>query len=64
MVKRKDILKNIASYAKRTGQTLTLKEGRNHTRIWVGDRYTTVGRHNEIDDLMARKIYKQIGMEK
>lgn len=64
MVKRKDILKNIASYAKRTGQTLTLKEGGNHTRIWVGDRYTTVGRHNEIDDLMARKIYKQIGMEK
>ena len=64
MTKRKDILKKIANYAKQTEQTLTLKEGRNHTRIWVGDRYTTVGRHNEIDNLMARKIYKQIGMEK
>lgn len=63
MTKRKDILKNIADFAKGTGKTLTIKEGGNHTRIWVGEKYTTVGRHKEIDNLMARKIYKQIGME-
>ncbi|WP_047241221.1 hypothetical protein [Corynebacterium epidermidicanis] len=63
MTKRKDLLKNIARYAKETGQPLTIKEGGNHTRIWVGDKYTTIGRRNEIDNLMARKIYKQIGME-
>ncbi|APT93767.1 toxin HicA [Corynebacterium phocae] len=63
MTTRKEILRNIADYAKRTGRSLTIKEDSNHTRIWVGDRYTTVGRHNEIDNLMARIIYKQIGME-
>ncbi|OIR95554.1 toxin HicA, partial [Corynebacterium diphtheriae] len=43
MTKRKDILKNIADFAKRTGQKLTIIEGGNHTRIWVGEKYTTVG---------------------
>ena len=58
MTKRKHILKTIAHYAKKTNQ-----EGANHTRIWVGDRYTTIARHSEIDDLMAQKIYKQIGIK-
>ena len=48
---------------KKTNQKLVIKEGANHTRIWVGDRYTTIARHSEIDDLMAQKIYKQIGIK-
>ncbi|MFC2263230.1 toxin HicA [Corynebacterium matruchotii] len=63
MTKRKHILKTIAHYAKKTNQKLVIKEGANHTRIWVGDRYTTIARHSEIDDLMAQKIYKQIGIK-
>ncbi|MCQ4618472.1 toxin HicA [Corynebacterium sp. CCUG 59401] len=63
MTKRRDILRAIAQYAKDTGQELVIKEGANHTRIWVGDKYTTLGRHKEIDDLMADKIYKQIGVK-
>lgn len=53
----------ISHYAKTTEQELTIKEGGNHTRIWVGDRYTTVPRHREIPDLAAQKIYKQIGLK-
>lgn len=63
MTNRKDILKAISHYAKTTKQKLTIKEGGNHTRIWVGDRYTTVPRHREIPDLAAQKIYKQIGLK-
>ncbi|AHI22428.1 hypothetical protein B843_05195 [Corynebacterium vitaeruminis DSM 20294] len=42
---------------------MTLVEGGSHTRVWVGARYSTIPRHNEIDDLLAKKIYKQIGMD-
>ena len=63
MTKRKDILKAISNYAKSSNQELIIKEGGNHTRIWVGDRYTTLPRHREIADLAAQRIYKQIGLK-
>lgn len=62
MVIRRKVMKEIAQFAKRTDQKLVVKEGANHTRVWVGERYATVARHNEINELMAQKIYKQIGM--
>lgn len=63
MTKRKELLKNIAQYAKATEQELTVKEGANHTRLWVGERYTTIPRHSEIANRLAENIYKQIGMK-
>lgn len=36
-------------------------EGANHTRIRVGDRATVVPRHNEINEITAKHILKQIG---
>ncbi|MDN8578328.1 toxin HicA [Corynebacterium bovis] len=62
MTKRKDVLAAIARYARDNDLPLTVKEGGRHTRIWVGDRYTTVPRHNEIANRLAAQIFKQIGM--
>ncbi|MFH0412242.1 toxin HicA [Corynebacterium sp. L4756] len=63
MTKRKEILKKISQYAKDTNQEITIKEGATHTRLWVGERYTTIPRHAEIANRLAEKIYNQIGMK-
>lgn len=64
MTKRKEILRQLKEFARERELEMRVKEGSNHTRIWVGKRYTTLPRHNEIDDKLAAKIYKQIGMTK
>ncbi|MCF2707359.1 toxin HicA [Arcanobacterium haemolyticum] len=64
MTKRKVLLATIREYAKDNNLELRVSEGANHTRVWVGDKYTTVPRHNDIPDLLARRILKQIGAEK
>ena len=64
MTKRKDILKRIASYAKSHGLELTVTEGGSHTKVQLGDRRTTIPRHNEINELTTKAIYKQIGVDK
>jgi len=61
MVKRRDLMKHLQKAAKDRGVEFVEKEGANHTRVWVGENNTTVPRHSEIDDLLARKIMKQIG---
>lgn len=63
MTKRKEILKQLKAYAKQHDLPMKIVEGGNHTRIWVGEKYTTLPRHNEIDNKFARNIYKQIGMK-
>jgi len=54
-------MKHLQKAAKDRGVEFVEKEGANHTRVWVGENNTTVPRHSEIDDLLARKIMKQIG---
>lgn len=63
MTTRREILRRIRALAKATDETFRTEEGGNHTRVWVGDRYTTVPRHREIPDNFARKILRQIGAE-
>lgn len=64
MTKRRDVLKAIRTYAREQGLEMRIQEGVNHTRVWVGDRYTTLPRHSEIPDRFARVILAQIGVEK
>lgn len=40
---------------------MRIEEGRNHTKVWIGERYTTVPRHREIPDRFATEILRQIG---
>lgn len=64
MTKRKDVLTAIRKYAQEQGVPVVMKEGGNHTRVWVGERYATLPRHSEIPDRFAKTILKQLGIEK
>ncbi|MEO8816321.1 MAG: toxin HicA [Mycobacterium sp.] len=57
-----DLLKEIRTFAKALGQSITVFEGANHTRVEVGSRRTVVARHSEINELTAKAIRKQLGM--
>ncbi|MBP3088321.1 toxin HicA [Corynebacterium sp. sy017] len=56
------MLKTIRNHAKKTQQEIRIIEGANHTRIWVGEKYTTLARHTEIPNNDAKSIYKQLGI--
>lgn len=62
-MKRAALLKKIRNAAKQTGVEYAETEGSNHTHLQVGAVRTTVGRHNEIADLMAETIFKQLEPE-
>lgn len=38
------------------------QEGKRHTKVWVGKRQTTIPRHKEIPDQLAKLIKKQLGI--
>lgn len=38
------------------------EEGSKHTKVYLGDRQTTIPRHKEIPDLLAKMIRKQLGL--
>lgn len=58
-MKRAAVLKKIKAEAKRQGKTFETVELTNHTGIVVGGLRSTLGRHNEIDDLTAKKFFDQ-----
>lgn len=57
---RTDLLKELRDYAKANGLEFTGTEGGNHTKVVLGGRRTVVARHNEIPDLLVKKIRKQL----
>lgn len=57
---RKELLKKVIRAAKAKGLNLEMREGGSHTRLRVGNTYTTIGRHNEIPERTAEKILKQL----
>lgn len=61
MTTRRDIMRRIRRQAKARGEDLRIEEGRNHTKVWIGECYTTVPRHREIPDRFATEILRQIG---
>lgn len=60
--KRADLLKEIRTFAKMSGQPITEVEGANHTRVEVGDKRTVVARHSEINEVTAKAIRQQLGI--
>lgn len=63
-MKRRDLIKRLSKHARATGHELVLDEGGKHTKVTIGDRQTTVPRHGEINELTARGILRQMGVEK
>lgn len=59
-MKTREAIKKIQKAAKAAGLEFELTELTNHTGIRVGNKKTTIGRHSEIPNLMAQKIFKQL----
>jgi len=55
-------MKRLADHAKAEGLPMELAEGGNHTRVTIGNRKTVVARHNEINEITAKAILKQMGV--
>lgn len=62
-MKRKDLMKQIAAHAKQRGLEFEITEGANHSKVRVGDKITVVARHNEINEITAKAVLKQIGVK-
>lgn len=61
MMKRRDLLKKLDRIAREQGETLEeVREGGSHTIYRVGPKQFPVPRHNEINELTAKSILKQI----
>lgn len=60
-MKRKDLLNEAKRIAKERGEMYNLTEGGSHSLIWFGDvRAAVVPRHNEINEITAKAILKQL----
>jgi mRNA interferase HicA len=63
-MKRRDLMKRLAAEAKARGLNIEITEGGSHTKVAIGDNQTVVPRHNEINEITARAILKQMGVER
>ncbi len=57
MTKRKEILRRLRKAAREADVEVTEREGGNHTLLILDALRIPVGRHSEIPDVMAEKIY-------
>lgn len=56
-------MKRLKQIAKDKGEVLEQEEGANHTKVRIGDRKSTVPRHNEVNELTAKGIIKHFEKE-
>lgn len=62
-MKRRDLLSKLSTAAKAEGLDLDLvREGGQHSIYRIGERQFSVPRHNEIDEITAKAIFKQAGV--
>lgn len=62
-VKRRAVIKRIKSEANARGLEFGTTDLTRHTAVKVGNTSRTLGRHNEIDDVTARKFFEQFADE-
>lgn len=62
-MKRRDVIKKLQAEAKARGLQFSISELTRHSEVRVGHTSRTLGRHNEIDDLTARKFWDQFSNE-
>lgn len=56
-------MSRIRRAAKAQGLDMVLTEGGNHTKVQVGARRSVVPRHNEINEITAKAILKQLEVQ-
>lgn len=62
-MKRRDLMKRLKAIAAERGATMETVEGASHTKVWIGDRQNVVPRHNEVNEITARKIIQHFEKE-
>ncbi len=63
-MKRRDLMKRLRDMAAAEDLELLVTEGGAHTKVVIGTRTSFVPRHNEINELTAKAILKQLAPEK
>ncbi|WP_427015410.1 hypothetical protein ACQCSX_11255 [Pseudarthrobacter sp. P1] len=58
MMKRRDLMKKHEQIAKAEGEDMVIREGGNHAVVTIGENTAPVPRHNEISEILAKKIIK------
>jgi hypothetical protein len=58
-MKRSEVLKRLKTAAKNANLQYSEYELTNHTGVKIGTIKSTLGRHNEIDDVTAHKFFDQ-----
>ena len=51
-------MRQLRDIANDQGVTYAVTEGGSHTKVFLGDRFVTVPRHREINELTARGILR------
>ena len=62
-MKRRDLLKTLRDWATASDAEMVVTEGSSHTKVKIGDRQTVVPRHHEINEITAKHILKQMGVQ-
>jgi hypothetical protein len=57
-------MNRLKAEAKGRGVEMEVTEGGSHTKVAIGDDQTVVPRHNEINEITAWAILKQMGVER
>jgi len=62
-MKQRDLVKKLKAAAKARGVEYREEQGSKHMKVWVGDNQTVIPRHNEVNEITAKAILKQMGVE-
>ncbi len=55
-------MRRLAKHANKVGADMVLTEGGSHTKVVIGNQRTVVPRHNEVNEMTAKAILKQMGV--
>ena len=58
-MRRREVIKRLEKAAREAGVSFEITELTNHTGITVGGKRSTLARHTEVDEVTARKFFKQ-----
>lgn len=58
-MKRRDLEKQLKKIASERGESLVVKEGGSHSKVFIGKQMITVPRHREISEVTATAIIKE-----
>lgn len=56
-------MKKLAAHAKSLDVPMVVTEGGSHTKVVIGDKRTVIPRHGEVNEITAKQILKQMGVD-